>query len=605
MAKKIIASLLSLAMVAAIAAPLSEDVGQIFKIPSFKANAMNIEDSYNLDDNSDVVIKFQTDISKNQPEIKLSDTTFKYTGKAICPFVSFRRSPTAVRDLTVGTEITVSYENNVNPGTATVIITGINKYKGTVKTTFTITPPDAPAAVTGLKASSTSSNSVNLTWNKVSGAQGYIIYQYDNSKKTWVRVEKTTTASNTYTVKNLKSGTEYKFAVKAYITAGKEISSASYPKVTATTNPATVSGLKAASTSASAVKLTWNKASGADGYIVYRYNTSTKKYARVAKITANTYTDKNLKAGTSYKYAVRAYKTVDGKELLSTTYPQLTTYTNLATVSGFKASSTSANAVKLTWNKVSGAQGYIIYKYDNSKKTWVRVAKTTTTANTYTVNKLSAGTTYKFAVKAYKTISGKEISSASYPQLTTYTNLATVSGLKASSTSTSAVKLTWNKVSGAQGYIIYKYDNSKKTWVRVAKTTTTSNTYTVNKLSAGTTYKFAVKAYKTINGKEISSASYPQLTTSTNPAKVNFILTAGSKKATVKWNKVSGATGYKVYYKTSSNGKWVALKTTTGTSYTKTGLTKGKTYYFTVKAYRTVSGKTYNGSYTAKSVKIK
>ena len=231
-------------MVAAIAAPLSEDVGQIFKIPSFKANAMNIEDSYNLDDNSDVVIKFQTDISKSNPIVELTGTSFAYTGKAICPFVSFRRSPTAVRDLTVGTEITVSYENNVNPGTATVIITGINKYKGTVKTTFTITPPDAPAAVTGLKASSTSSNSVNLTWNKVSGAQGYIIYQYDNSKKTWVRVEKTTTASNTYTVKNLKSGTEYKFAVKAYITAGKEISSASYPKVTATTNPATVSGLK-------------------------------------------------------------------------------------------------------------------------------------------------------------------------------------------------------------------------------------------------------------------------------------------------------------------------------------------------------------------------
>ncbi|MGN0601786.1 MAG: hypothetical protein ACI4I7_03650, partial [Oscillospiraceae bacterium] len=58
------------------------------------------------------------------------------------------------------------------------------------------------------------------------------------------------------------------------------------------------------------------------------------------------------------------------------------------------------------------------------------------------------------------------------------------------------------------------------------------------------------------------------------------------------------------YYKTSANGKWIGLTTTTGTSYTKTGLTAGKTYYFTVKAYRNVGGKTYNGSFTTKSVYI-
>lgn len=88
---------------------------------------------------------------------------------------------------------------------------------------------------------------------------------------------------------------------------------------------------------------------------------------------------------------------------------------------------------------------------------------------------------------------------------------------------------------------------------------------------------------------------------------VNFTLTAGSKKATVKWSKVTGATGYKIYYKTSKNGSWKLIKTTNNktTSYTKTGLTKGKTYYFTVKAYRTTGGKTYNGAYTTKSTKAK
>ena len=110
--------------------------------PSFnwEANALSIEDSFNLDDNSDEVIKFQTDISKLDPIVVLSETSFVHTGEAICPeVVSFKRTPNAVRDLVQGSEYTVSYENNVEPGTATVIITGINKYKGTVKVNFEIT----------------------------------------------------------------------------------------------------------------------------------------------------------------------------------------------------------------------------------------------------------------------------------------------------------------------------------------------------------------------------------------------------------------------------------------------------------------------------------
>ena len=183
--------------------------------------------------------------------------------------------------------------------------------------------------------------------------------------------------------------------------------------------------------------------------------------------------------------------------------------------------------------------------------------------------------------------------------------LANVTGFKASSTSANAVKLTWKKSSGANGYVVYRYNTSTKKYGRIAKIT--SNTYTDKKLKSGTNYKYAVRAYRTVNGKELLSPSYPQITTSTNPATVSFKLTAGTKKATVKWSKVTGASGYKIYYKTSKNGKWVGLKTVNNktTNYTKTKLASKKTYYFTVKAYRTTGGKTYNGAYTTKSVKIK
>lgn len=368
--------------------------------------------------------------------------------------------------------------------------------------------------------------------------------------------------------------------------------------------PKSISGLKTASTSTESVNLTWNKVNGVTGYIIYMYNSDIQTWEEIDRTVTNinSYTVTDLEPATKYTFAVKAYKELDETDLISTDYIKITSTTNPEKVDGFKVSGTTNNSVKLTWNKVSGANGYLVYKFNNTKQSWERVTRTNNT-NTYTVQNLSAGTTYMFSVLAYKNVNGNDITSISYPTVTSSTNPAVVSGFKVSATTASAVKLTWNKTSGATGYFVYRYNSSTKKYVRIAKVN--ANTYTDKKLKAGMTYIYAVKAYKTINANEILSISYPKITTSTNPATVNFKLTAGSKKATVKWSKVTGASGYIVYYKISSNGSWKKLKTTTGTSFTKTGLIKGRTYYFTVRAYRNVNGKTYNGSFTTKSIRIK
>ncbi len=183
-----------------------------------------------------------------------------------------------------------------------------------------------------------------------------------------------------------------------------------------------------------------------------------------------------------------------------------------------------------------------------------------------------------------------------------YLDPTNVSGLKAT-TGTATIKLTWNKSSNVTGYIIYRYNNTKKAWEKIG--TTTSTSYTIKKLSAGTTYQYAVKSYKSIFSTNYSCAKLSSITTTTNPAMVSFKVTPGKNKATISWSKVKGATGYIVYYKTSAKGSWKRLKVTTGTSFTKTGLTKNKTYYFTVKAYKSLGGKNYNGSFSTKSAKIK
>ena len=77
--------------------------------------------------------------------------------------------------------------------------------------------------------------------------------------------------------------------------------------------------------------------------------------------------------------------------------------------------------------------------------------------------------------------------------------------------------------------------------------------------------------------------------------------------ATISWKSTSSRnSGYEVYMATSKNGDYSLLKTTTAKTYTKTGLTKGKTYYFKVRAYKTVDGTKVYGNYsTVKYVKVK
>ena len=170
------------------------------------------------------------------------------------------------------------------------------------------------------------------------------------------------------------------------------------------------------------------------------------------------------------------------------------------------------------------------------------------------------------------------------------------------SQSTSSIKLTWKKVTGADGYRVYQY-NSKTGKYKTLKTLT-GTTYTVKNLKAGTSYKFAVKAYTKDSGETLWAASSKTITTCTKPATPTVKVTAGSGKATLSWSKVTGATGYVIYME-DSFGDFEKVTSTTKTSYTKKSLKKGKTYKFRVKAYKKVDGKYIYSGYKTYSVKVK
>ena len=168
-----------------------------------------------------------------------------------------------------------------------------------------------PYGVGGFKCSSKTSTSVTLKWNKGTTASGYQLQQYKNGK--WVTIYTGTKATNTsYTVKNLKAGTAgYRFRIRAYKTYGNTKQYGSWSgEVKVNTNPYGVGGFKAKSTAKNSITLGWNKGTTASGYQLQQYKGG--KWATVytgTKATSTSCTIKSLKANTSYKFRIRAYKT--------------------------------------------------------------------------------------------------------------------------------------------------------------------------------------------------------------------------------------------------------------------------------------------------------
>ena len=181
--------------------------------------------------------------------------------------------------------------------------------------------------ITSLKAAPQSCSSVKLKWKKASGVRSYRIYVYDTAKK--VYREKGRTTSGEYLVKNLaKPGHVYKFAVRGYSTVnGRIVAVTSATAVNSKTVPKAPKIAELGPRSTSNTYIKWSSVTGADGYQVYRYNCSTKKWIRLAETGKPEYKDTKKTAARGYIYRVRAYMKYDGKRYYSVYSENLRTAT--------------------------------------------------------------------------------------------------------------------------------------------------------------------------------------------------------------------------------------------------------------------------------------
>ncbi len=261
-----------------------------------------------------------------------------------------------------------------------------------------------PNSVLAVKLSRRASSSLTVKWTPTNTADGYIIEKYSGGK--WSRVAKITNRStSSYTVKGLKASTKYPIRVKSYKMVGSAAAYSNYVSGSWTTAPSDVAGLKLKGRASDALRLSWNKNTSADGYIIEQKSGSSWK--RIAKLTKNTITEyriSGLKAGTAYSFRIRSYNMV-GKTALYSGYKSISARTNPTAVGGLYLKGSAKDAVRLAWNKNTSAGGYIIERKSGNK--WIRVTKITNNSTTqYRISGLKSKTSYTFRVRTYK-MSGK------------------------------------------------------------------------------------------------------------------------------------------------------------------------------------------------------
>lgn len=190
-----------------------------------------------------------------------------------------------------------------------------------------------------------------------------------------------------------------------------------------------------------------------------------------------------------------------------------------------KGKAQTTTSITLSYSKSVGATGYRIYKYNSGTKKYDAIK--TTTALSYKVSKLNAGSKYIFKVRPYcKATDGTVIWGGYSAALTVGTKPATPK-IKSCTLKNSKVTVTWSDIAGESGYQIYYSTSKNGSYKKLANVKANTTTYTSQKLSAGKTYYFKLRAYKKV-GDTILYSSFSETKAVKLPT-VYYVTKSGKK----------------------------------------------------------------------------
>lgn len=240
--------------------------------------------------------------------------------------------------------------------------------------------------------------------------------------------------------------------------------------------------------------------------------------------------------------------------------------------------------VQVSWNKISGAVKYNVYRRSAGQTSYTYLG--TTTGNTYLDKTVKNGQYYCYTVRAFNADGG--YSTYVYANTSTRKYVATPK-LKSLTNDTNGLKLTWSAISGAS-YRVYRRGAGSTSWTYLG--TTTNTTYTDTKATSGAYWRYTVRAVSGGYYSGFESGIYTMRLANPYSIKASQV----QNGVNVTWAKINGATGYRVYRRGAGQTSWTYLGATTGNSFKDTKVSYGQYYRYTVRATR---GNVYSWFYSS------
>ena len=254
---------------------------------------------------------------------------------------------------------------------------------------------------------------------------------------------------------------------------------------------------------------------------------------------------------------------------------------------------------KLTWNKVSHASGYDIYRATSQNGTYKKLASVSSAKTSYVDTTCKQGDTYYYKVIAYNasgTQMTSDIQSKKIPVVETDYSIAasTISSVEKSGKN---IVIRWEKITKGNGYVIYRStDNKNFNVYKVIKGLGTTN-LTDKNVKSGKNYYYRISTYYGNAAKQSPiSPTYviktKELKNDSFKTKLLSVTKKDNKKQTVtlRLKKLSNASGYIIYRK-EGNGKYKSLYTINNASKKSiddVNLSLGKTYTYYIKPFKLV-----------------
>ncbi len=346
------------------------------------------------------------------------------------------------------------------------------------------------------------------------------------------------------------------------------------------------------------VSISWNSVVNAEKYYIYRSTSSSGTYDELANVTGTSYNDTSATPLTFYYYKVRAWSTASGYSDYTASYSG---YILLSTPINVQASDGLSDKVSISWDAVSNAEKYDVYRSTTQSSGYTLLSTVSTTSCDDTT--ATPGVKYYYQIKAY-TVSGVYSAFSNFD--TGYKDIADPTAITATDNIIAKkIEISWTAINGANRYDIYRSDTELGAYTKIGNST--ASNYSDTSMNFETTYYYKIQAYASSANVYSEYSNYDSgKCRFSYPSNVTATKGTYTDKIQITWTAFTGSESYYVSRATTdhtSTYSYTIIGNTTGTSYNDTTAEPGTVYYYRVQSWTSINSYSDYSNYSDGYVK--